>query len=400
MARYISDRLNLDDLASSRPALQLFDRHGAMSQSEAAKRLNLSAGACNLHFQRLEHEGLIRQVELIREKRGRPRQVWNIAGSTNYCVLFVFDVPYFQASLINFHGEVVANRREDLSATQKPEAVQRKVEAFLQEAQQLVGRGKIRQVLVAAPGLMDDAGTIVSAVNFPVLNGLDLGALVRDQFALPCFTTPLGLAYYYGETEHLPATASAMVIHWDLGVGVVFGRGRDVYSLELPSHASHRLIWEIGHVRVVKDGRPCHCGRRGCLEAHTGGWVLLEALNGRHAERLSDLVRAVEQDEAEAVRLTREAAGLLGQHLAWPLQLMNSERILVTGPMAPAFKKVQDAFEKALGRLFTSPEIAGFHVEASPDPAARLQRGAYLLARRVYMYPDDYRTLPRTAAKV
>ena len=223
---------------------------------------------------------------------------------------------------------------------------------------------------------------------------------MRSQFSLPCFTTPLGLAYYYGETEALPQTASAMAIHWDLGVGVVFGRGRDVYSLELPSHASHRLIWEIGHVRVVKDGRPCHCGRRGCLEAHTGGWVLMEALNGRKVERLSDLVRLVEKDDPEALRLTREAAGLLGQHLSWPLQLMNSERILVTGPMAPAFKKVQDAFEKGLGRLFSPDEVAAFRTEASPDPAARLQRGAYLLARRVYMYPDDYRALPRTAARV
>jgi predicted NBD/HSP70 family sugar kinase len=400
MARYISDRLNLDDLASSRPALQLFDRQGPLSQSDAARQLSLSAGACNLHFQRLEHEGLIRQVELIRAKRGRPRQVWDIAGSTNYCVTFVFDVPYFRASLIDFHGAVVADRREDLSSARRPDAVQRRMEDFLNEARQLVGRGKIRQVLVAAPGLLDDAGTIVSAVNFPVLNGLDLGALVRDQFQLPCFTTPLGLAYYYGETEHLPPQTGAMVIHWDLGVGVVFGRGRDVYSLDLPSHASHRLLWEVGHIRIVRDGRPCHCGRHGCLEAHTGGWVLMEALNGRRVERLSDLVRLVEQDDPDALRVTREAAALLGQHLTWPLQLMNAQRIMVTGPMAPAFKRVREAFDKGLGRLFSPAEVAAFAVEASSDPAARLQRGAYLLARRVFIYPDDYHTLPRTPAKL
>ena len=62
IAPYISDRINLDDLASSRPLLQLLDRDGPLAQAAAARALGVSPGACNLHVQRLEHAGLIRRI--------------------------------------------------------------------------------------------------------------------------------------------------------------------------------------------------------------------------------------------------------------------------------------------------------------------------------------------------
>jgi predicted NBD/HSP70 family sugar kinase len=35
---------------------------------------------------------------------------------------------------------------------------------------------------------------------------------------------------------------------------------------------------ELGHIRIEKNGRPCQCGRKGCLEAYTGGWALMDML--------------------------------------------------------------------------------------------------------------------------
>lgn len=400
MARYIANRLNLDDLASSRPVLQLFDREGPRSQSDAARALGLSAGACNLHFQRLEHEGLIEQVDLIREKRGRPRQLWDLAGGINHVAVLVFDVPYFQASLIDFHGTVLLHRRDDVSTCRSADLLLRKIDDVLDEARRLAGRGRIRQVLVATPGLLEASGAVASAVNFPILDGLDLAGHVRERFGLPAVSAPLGLPYYYGETEHLPAHTPAMVVHWDLGVGVVFGCGTDVYSFDLPGQSPQRRIWEIGHMRIEREGHPCHCGRRGCLEAHTGGWVLMEALANRKVERLSDLVRLVEAKDPLALRIVREAAGLLGRHLSWPMQLTGTKRVIVTGPMAPAFERVKGAFERGLGHLFTDEEVAAFAVEASPDPSARLQRGAFRLARRLFLYPEESARLPRTPERL
>ena len=73
---YIASRLTFEDLASSRGLLQLTDRLGTVTQRQAAEDLGLSPGTCNLHFQKLEHLGLIRRASSV-NGRGRATIQWD-----------------------------------------------------------------------------------------------------------------------------------------------------------------------------------------------------------------------------------------------------------------------------------------------------------------------------------
>lgn len=61
---------------------------------------------------------------------------------------------------------------------------------------------------------------------------------------------------------------------------------------------------EIGHLRVVRDGRPCGCGRRGCFEQYASGSALVAAAR----ERLADGGPATEA----LARAAGDADGLTG----------------------------------------------------------------------------------------
>ena len=45
------------------------------------------------------------------------------------------------------------------------------------------------------------------------------------------------------------------------------------------------------HLRVVRDGRPCGCGRRGCFEQYASGSALVAAARERLADRLNDVIK-------------------------------------------------------------------------------------------------------------
>lgn len=70
---------------------------------------------------------------------------------------------------------------------------------------------------------------------------------------------------------------------------------------------------ELGHTPIIWQGRPCSCGRRGCLEAYTSGNAIWsqaierfpEKLRGlpQRAETIFDLVYA---GDADARRLVEE----------------------------------------------------------------------------------------------
>jgi glucokinase len=63
---------------------------------------------------------------------------------------------------------------------------------------------------------------------------------------------------------------------------------------------AHGIAAEMGHVRVVPNGRPCGCGRHGCLEQYASGNALVRAAR----ERAQD-------DPASATRLLELADGAL-----------------------------------------------------------------------------------------
>lgn len=83
-----------------------------------------------------------------------------------------------------------------------------------------------------------------------------------------------------------------------------FGAGRGVQDLTLVTvgtgigggivingslfRGAHGCAGEIGHINAVPDGRPCGCGRNGCLEQYASGNALVREARLLAAERRSE----------------------------------------------------------------------------------------------------------------
>jgi predicted NBD/HSP70 family sugar kinase len=193
------------------------------------------------------------------------------------------------------------------------------------------------------------------------------------------------MAFYYGELEQLLPDTHAMVLHWDLGIGVVAGVGERIISIG----SEEWLLADIGHIRIAKNGRACHCGGKGCFEAYTGGWSMIEDLDREDIKSLADLRQAIEAGDADALETARKAAFTIGKNLCWPIQVRGSERLIITGPLSPIFRHVRDSLIEGLATLFSAEEIAALDPQASTDPQLAMQRGSARLARRMYIYPKS-----------
>ena len=90
---------------------------------------------------------------------------------------------------------------------------------------------------------------------------------------------------------------------------------------------------EVGHMPVIRDGRPCVCGLRGCLEAYTGGAALAarlrEELGGGVRSSIMELaggdsrnaraehwIEALRTGDAYARKLADEFVDVLAQGIA------------------------------------------------------------------------------------
>ena len=131
---------------------------------------------------------------------------------------------------------------------------------------------------------------------------------------------------------------------------------------------------ELGHCTAVENGRPCGCGKRGCLEAHAAGPAITKnymELGGTPGE---DGAPPTAKEIAARARAGEEAAlctfalegRLLGAALAQAVNILNPARIILGGGVSLAYDVFGPALEQALGRNIYRK--ASGNVDVMPTP--------------------------------
>ena len=167
----------------------------------------------------------------------------------------------------------------------------------------------------------------------------------------------------------------------------------------------HGLAGEFGHMQVVRDGRRCECGNRGCWEQYSSGNTLVrearELVVSRSpaAYRLRQLVaedpdkltgplvtEAANAGDRAAIELFQEVGEWLGRGLASLTAAFDPEVIIVGGGVSEAGELLLGPAREALGRTLTGrgfrPEPPIVRAELGPDAgfvgAADLARSALM----------------------
>lgn len=141
------------------------------------------------------------------------------------------------------------------------------VEALQIIIDQVGGIDKIKAMGIGAPNANYYTGNIEYAPNLAWGKGVvPLAKMFSEKLGIPVAMTNDANAAAIGEMTYGVARGMKDFIVITLGTGVGSGivtNGQLVYG-----HDGY--AGELGHVRVVKgpEGRPCGCGRTGCLEAY------------------------------------------------------------------------------------------------------------------------------------
>lgn len=124
---------------------------------------------------------------------------------------------------------------------------------------------KVGGIGVGAPNANYYNGNIEAAANLPWKGTLPISRMLEEGFGIPVAVTNDANAAAIGEMTYGAARGMRDFIMITLGTGVgsgVVANGQMIYGAD-------GLAGELGHVIVRRNGRPCGCGRCGCLETYT-----------------------------------------------------------------------------------------------------------------------------------
>ncbi len=128
---------------------------------------------------------------------------------------------------------------------------------------------------IAASGRVDPIrGLVFDGV--PLANdyiGFTIGETVQNKFELPVYIENDANAAAFAEYSLMKTERPKRMIMITIGTGIGGGIIIDGKLLRGKGNAG-----EIGHICIEPNGRPCRCGRKGCLEAYVSRSILQQQI--------------------------------------------------------------------------------------------------------------------------
>jgi glucokinase len=205
----------------------------------------------------------------------------------------------------------------------------------------------VHAVGAGAPGLIDGDGNILSSVNLPPIEGLNLRDALFKACGLPVVVVNDANAGAWGEKLYGAGRPYANLLMLTLGTGVGSGLildGRLWTGID-------GVAGEFGHITVEPEGILCRCGNRGCLEQYASATAIVSSAVRALKNLPRGLLRDVSPSELTseaiadaalagdglALSLYREAGRYLGIAGASAANLLNLDAMIIGGGVAESF---------------------------------------------------------------
>ena len=301
-----------------------------VSRKDIAGLVGLTPAAVTQICGELIQEGLLEEQGFETQSAGAGRR--KILLSLNYNCYYVMTVNMESGStylaIANMKGDCVEQRTIPTERGEEPEE-------FLARTAEIC-RGmaerhadilpRIAGVSVAVPGVVDkEKGISVHAYGL-WSREVDVCGILGERLNRPVWlennVNALGAAellYGYGRSYD-----NLLLIKWGPGVGSTIIIDGQLYE------GRHGKAGELGHFIVERDGEPCSCGRRGCLETKVSYQALSRKVPFAQEEFGTVYRKAVAEGKAEVFQ---EAIDLFARAIVNSMTILAPNRVVLCGSL-------------------------------------------------------------------
>lgn len=262
--------------------------------------------------------------------------------------------------VVNRAGKLLAQERFRTEASKGPQAFVKRLAAAVEGFRRDYGRQLVSIGIGAAGDVDPERGILRFSPNLGWRSVKIAGPLERST-GLPCSMENDANMAAWGAYEIEMERKKGNILALTLGTGIGSGLVLDGKLY----HGGTGSAGEAGHVKLEPDGRPCHCGGRGCLEAYCGSYAIMArarelikneaafikkfAAPGHEKFNTICLTNAAAAGHAGARRVWAETGHYLGRGLAALILVLNPDCVVLTGGVSRARKWFMPAMNKVLG---------------------------------------------------
>ncbi len=349
---YKGDNLMSVKRTNRSAALRALHEKGAMSRKRLAHNMNLTPGAITKIVAEMISDGLLSEGEMLTSGNAGRREILIDINPQKACGLGVL-INLQQAILSGawLDGSVIFAESVPLQAEAPSEETAKRLceRLFALMAEHDIPRERVIGLGIAVRGITSADGRIVRN---------SFGALAETDYPLCELFESLTGFHCVMENNVRSLLAAQMFLSRDENEGSQFflrcGYGIGA-ALSIDGRIWHGVTAqcaEIGHIPVIRrGGKPCHCGKSGCLEtiASPGAIqeearailspeqtpLLWQTFRDRSAQELSvfDVLTAAGNGDAGASAIVDQAIQALGSAIKALIYLVDPGKIILYGSL-------------------------------------------------------------------
>ncbi|WP_309118813.1 ROK family transcriptional regulator [Paenibacillus sp.] len=328
--------------------LDTIREHAPISRADISAKIGLNKASVSSLVAEWLEERLVLETGLGESSGGRKPVMLLYNAGAGYAVGVDLGVNSVSAVLTDLSGAIVAKERHRLRVSD-PAAVAdvaaRTIRSLADGAPAspygVVGVG------LGVPGIVDDAGVVLTAPNFG-WSDAPLAQMLETRVSMPVVIDNEANVGAVGEKQFGIGKDIGDLIYVSAGVGIGTGL---IVDHKLYRGASG-FSGELGHMTIQADrGLPCGCGSEGCWEMYASEIALTArpSVSPELAE-LEGALRLAEAGDAEAIRILEEIGRYLGIGVATIVNAFNPEMTIIGNRLALARPWIERPLREAVER--------------------------------------------------
>ncbi len=323
--------------------LNYIRRNPGVARPLVAHKTGLSVASLTNITSYLLDAGLIAESGVEKAERvGRKSTLLRFCAEAYGLICIFIGVDSVNVSYTDLEGRIITVIRVNVSDMQ-PDKV---VELVSENVASLVsehGRDSVLGIGVVVTGMVLEDSRFVASASLK-WKEFDLKTILEEKTGIPVFIDNVSFlkAVWYFCCANRIEKKNMLLIDLENGIGA-----SQFYHGEI----NRAMFGEIGHTTVEKDGEPCFCGNRGCLEKMCSEQRLIrlyEEQSGDSGVTLEYISEKYEQCDKAAKTAVEECGKYLGIGLANLVNLCKPLAIVIN---MGVYVKIRPMLEYALKEM-------------------------------------------------
>ncbi|MDO4340251.1 MAG: ROK family transcriptional regulator [Eubacteriales bacterium] len=323
-------------------------KHETVSNPDISYQTKMSLPTVTQITKELIGKGLVREVGELKSTGGRRAKALSVAANARQAVGLDITKNHISLVLTNLTGEILRYERFHYPFTEEEgyyQEVNKKLEDFLDECG--ADREKLLGIGISFPGIVNLREERITYSHVLGVKKLPFVSVSRF-FSYPCYFINDANAGAYA--EGIQGERQGRFFYLSLSNTV----GGGIFSSGEVEQGNHFHCGEVGHMTVIPDGKPCYCGKKGCLDAYCSAKLLADMTEGS----LERFFALLQQGEKKICALWEEYTSYLAVAVNNIHMVLDCD--IVLGGYVGSYTEdyIEDIWKKVSGRNTFAEETA------------------------------------------